>query len=160
MSKLTGINLTHRYREGWDEINRGGILKFCRVHRLKCLYTEIKGVGNMVDINNPDFMSADTIKGYKVVNTNGDNLGRIENLMIDLDNGRVAYAALSLGEFLGISDKLFAVPWQALSFISDEQAFILAVPRNILEKAEGFDKDKCPTTREVLRINANSVVFN
>ena len=76
--------------------------------------------------------------------------GEIEDLMIDLNNGRVAYAALSLGGFLGMSDKLFAVPWQALSPIPDEQAFILDVPKNVLEKAEGFDKDKYPTTREEL----------
>ena len=97
-----------------------------------------------------DFLPAGTIKGYKVVNTNGDNLGKVEDLMIDLSNGRVAYAALSLGGFMGMSDKLFAVPWQALSYMPDEQAFILAVPKNILEKAEGFDKDKYPTTREQL----------
>ena len=98
----------------------------------------------------PDFLPSSTIKGYKVVNTNGDDLGRVEDLMIDLNTGRVAYAALSLGGFMGMSDKLFAVPWQALSYIPAEQAFILAVPRNILEKAEGFDKDKCPTTRDEL----------
>ena len=107
-------------------------------------------MGGMEGRGAPDFLPAGTIKGYKVINTNGDNLGRVEDLMIDLNNGRVAYAALSLGGFMGMSDKLFAVPWQALSFIPNEQAFILAVPRNILEKAEGFDKDKCPTTREQL----------
>ena len=105
-------------------------------------------MGGMEGRVSPDFLPSSTIKGYKVVNTNGDDLGRVEDLMIDLNNGRVAYAALSLGGFMGMSDKLFAVPWQALSYIPAEQAFILAVPRNILEKAEGFDKDKCPTTRE------------
>ncbi|MDQ1254628.1 MAG: hypothetical protein QG646_3898 [Euryarchaeota archaeon] len=110
----------------------------------------VASMGGMAGRVSPDFLPSSTIKGYKVVNTNGDDLGRVEDLMIDLNTGRVAYAALSLGGFMGMSDKLFAVPWQALSYIPAEQAFILAVPRNILEKAEGFDKDKCPTTREQL----------
>jgi sporulation protein YlmC with PRC-barrel domain len=98
----------------------------------------------------PDFLPASTLKGYKVVNMNGDNIGRVEDLMIDLNNGVVAYAAISLGGFMGMSDKLFAIPWPALSYIPDAQAFILAVPTNTLEKAEGFDRDKCPTTRDEL----------
>jgi sporulation protein YlmC with PRC-barrel domain len=107
-------------------------------------------MGGMEGSGGPHFLPASTIKGYKVVDTNGDNLGKIEDLMIDLDSGRIAYAALSFGGFLGMSDKLFAVPWQALSPIANGQTFVLAVPREVLEKAEGFDRDKCPTTLEEL----------
>jgi sporulation protein YlmC with PRC-barrel domain len=49
----------------------------------------------MVDRNNPDFLSASTIKKDKVVNRAGENLGEIEELMIDLQDGRVAYASNS-----------------------------------------------------------------
>ncbi len=107
-------------------------------------------IGDMESRRGSEFLPANTLKGYKVVNTNGDNLGKIEGLMIDLDSGRVAYAALSFGGFLGMSDKLFAIPWQALSLRMNEQAFTLDIPREVLERAEGFDKDKCPTTREEL----------
>jgi sporulation protein YlmC with PRC-barrel domain len=98
----------------------------------------------------PDFLSAGTIKGDKIVNPAGDELGKIENLMIDLQDGRVAYAVLSFGGFLGMGDKLFAIPWQAFSFRPYERAFLLDIPRDILEKAEGFDKDNWPITREEL----------
>jgi len=63
----------------------------------------------------PDFLSAGTIKGDRVVNRDGDNLGKIEELMIDLQDGRVAYAAVSFGGFLGLGDKSFSIPWRALS---------------------------------------------
>ena len=107
-------------------------------------------MGGMEGRAGPEFLPESTIRGYRVVDTNGDDLGRIEDLIVDLDNGRIAYAALSLGGFLGMSDKLFAVPWQSLSPMPNEQAFTLDVPRDVLEKAEGFDKDKYPTTREEL----------
>ncbi|MCO5381646.1 MAG: PRC-barrel domain-containing protein [Methanosarcina barkeri] len=65
----------------------------------------------MVSRENPQFLSASTIKGDKVVNRAGEDLGKIEELMIDLEDGRVAYAVLSFGGFLGMGNKLFAIPW-------------------------------------------------
>jgi len=66
--------------------------------------------------------------------------------MIDLENGRVAYAVLSFGGFLGMGGKFFAIPWQALSLRLHDHAFLLDVPKDVLEKAEGFDKDHWPVT--------------
>jgi sporulation protein YlmC with PRC-barrel domain len=104
------------------------------------------GVETMADRNNPDFLSTDTIKGDKVVNRAGEDLGKIEELMIDLQDGRVAYAVLSFGGLLGMGDKLFAIPWKAFSLRLHEHAFLLDIPKETLEKAEGFDKDNWPTT--------------
>jgi hypothetical protein len=56
-------------------------------------------------------LGASTLTGDRVRNSAGDDLGKIEEIMIDLASGRVAYAVLSFGGFLGIGDKLFAVPW-------------------------------------------------
>jgi sporulation protein YlmC with PRC-barrel domain len=98
----------------------------------------------------PDFLSAGTIKGDKVVNAAGDDLGKIDELMIDLQDGRIGYAVLSFGGFLGMSDKLFAIPWQALSLRVHEHAFVLDIPKDVLERAEGFDKDNWPLTRNEL----------
>jgi len=98
----------------------------------------------MADRNNPDFLSASTIKGDKVVNAAGEDLGKIEELMIDLRDGRLAFAVLSFGGFLGLGDKLFAIPWQALRLKLHDHAFVLDVPKDVLEKAEGFDKDNWP----------------
>lgn len=104
----------------------------------------------MAHRDNPDFLSAGTIKGDKVVNRAGEDLGKIEELMIDLENGRIAYAVLSFGGFLGMANKLFAIPWQALTLRPHEHAFLLDIPKEILEKAEGFEKDKWPLTHEEL----------
>ena len=93
----------------------------------------------MAHRDNPEFLSASTIKGDKVVNTAGEDLGKIEELMIDVDDGRIAYAALSFGGFLGMGNKLFAIPWQALKLRLHEHTFLLDIPKETLERAEGFD---------------------
>ncbi|MCC4766438.1 PRC-barrel domain containing protein [Methanosarcina sp. DH1] len=103
-------------------------------------------MGTMASRDNPDFLSASTIKGDKVVNRAGEHLGKIEELMIDLEDGRIAYAALSFGGFLGLGSKLFAIPWQALQMKLHDHAILLDIPRDVLEKAEGFDKDHWPVT--------------
>lgn len=92
----------------------------------------------------PKFLSASTVKGDKVINPEGEELGHIEELMIDLDFGTIAYAVLSFGGILGIGNKLFAVPWGALSLKVEEHAFVLAVEKEMLENAKGFDKDNWP----------------
>jgi sporulation protein YlmC with PRC-barrel domain len=104
----------------------------------------------MANRDNPDFLSASTIKGDKIVNRAGDDIGKIEELMIDLQNGRIAYAVLSFGGFMGMGDKLFAIPWNSLTLRVHEHAFFLDIPKETLEKAEGFDKDNWPLTRERL----------
>jgi sporulation protein YlmC with PRC-barrel domain len=89
-------------------------------------------------------LSSTSIVDDDVVNARGENLGHIEDLMIDLDRGCIAYAVLSFGGVLGIGDKLFAVPWNALKLDTVEERFILDVPRERLENAPGFDKDHWP----------------
>jgi sporulation protein YlmC with PRC-barrel domain len=92
----------------------------------------------------PEVMDAGTLIGDSVVNDAGDNLGKIEAIMLDVTSGRIAYAVLSFGGFLGMGDKLFAIPWSALTLDTDQKCFILAVAKERLETAPGFDKDHWP----------------
>ncbi len=89
-------------------------------------------------------LSSDSIIGTRVQNTAGEDLGEIKALMIDLGTGRIAYAVLSFGGFLGLGDKLFAIPWQALDLNQDHEMITLNVDREKLEQAPGFDKDNWP----------------
>ncbi len=74
----------------------------------------------------------------------GDSLGKIEDIMVDLSNGRIAYAVLSFGGLFGIGNKLFILPWSALSFDRQANHFILDIDREVLEKGPGFDKNQWP----------------
>ncbi|TVR52836.1 MAG: PRC-barrel domain containing protein [Gemmatimonadales bacterium] len=89
-------------------------------------------------------VSAGTITGNPVRNLSGEDLGKIEEIMLDSASGRIAYAVLSFGGFLGMGDKLFAVPWAALSLNDDRDGFILNVDQGVMEEAPGFDKDEWP----------------
>ena len=93
----------------------------------------------------PRIMAADTLEGDKVFNNAGDELGEIKNIMIDVPNGRVAYAVLSFGGFLGMGNKLFAIPWDVLQLDTESKCFVLDVDREKLEAAPGFDKDHWPS---------------
>jgi sporulation protein YlmC with PRC-barrel domain len=93
-------------------------------------------------------LGASTLTGDKVVNTAGETIGKIDEIMIDTVTGRVAYAVLSFGGFLGMGDKLFAIPWSRLSLDEDNKVFVLSVDRATLEKAPGFDKNNWPDMTE------------
>lgn len=93
----------------------------------------------------PALLGAKTLMGNDVVNTQGDDLGDIKELMIDMASGKIAYAVLSFGGLLGVGDKLFAVPWSALRLETTNQRFTLDVAKNVMKDAPGFDKDHWPS---------------
>ena len=73
-------------------------------------------------------LSATTLVGDKVTNADGEDLGKVEELMIDVESGSVD----------------FAVPWASLAVDQKNKQLILNVTRDMLETAEGFDKDHWP----------------
>lgn len=89
-------------------------------------------------------ISSKTLMGDKVVNPQGEHLGEIKELMIDPQTGHVGYAVLSFGGFLGMGDKLFAVPFRALELKPERKEFVLNVPKDTLKTAPGFDKNDWP----------------
>lgn len=89
-------------------------------------------------------MCASTVTGGTVRNMKGQDLGRIEEVMIDLDRGRIAYAVLASGGFLGMAERFYAIPWNALSVDVEQREFILDMEKEQLERAPGFDDDNWP----------------
>ena len=85
-----------------------------------------------------------TVIGSNVVNAKNEDLGKIEDLVLDAGAGRIAYAVLSFGGFLGMGDKYFAIPWNAFHFNLKENRAVLNVDKKLLENAPGFDKDNWP----------------
>lgn len=93
----------------------------------------------------PEIMAADTLEGDRVVNNRNQDLGAIVDIMIDVQRGTVAYAVMSCGGFLGIGDKLFAIPWNALTLDADRHCFVLDADPDRFRSAPGFDKDHWPS---------------
>ena len=96
------------------------------------------------DLSMPNLMGANTLIGTDVHNEADEDLGEIKELMLDMRTGNVAYAVLSFGGFMGMGNKLFAVPWSALRLDTSSKRFVLHVEKAQLESAPGFDKDKWP----------------
>ena len=80
------------------------------------------------------------IIGSKVLNVKGETLGKIDNLIVDIDSGRILYAVLESGGFLGIGDKLLPVPWESLAALPLEGIFFLNQSKEQMQKAPVFDK--------------------
>jgi sporulation protein YlmC with PRC-barrel domain len=89
-------------------------------------------------------LSASNLVDTDVVNPDGEDLGKVEELMLDVSDGSVAYAVLSFGGFLGLGDKLFLIPWSHLTLEQEQHRFVLDLPREALEEAPGFDRDHWP----------------
>ena len=89
-------------------------------------------------------LAADALEGDRVVNPAGEELGTIEEIMIDVQRGSVAYAVVSCGT-VGLADKLFAIPWHALTRDAARRCFVLDADRGRFEKAPGFDRDHWPS---------------
>lgn len=109
------------------------------------MYKDTSGAGPDVRHGpGPELMGADTLIGNDVYNNKNEELGNIKEIMLDMRSGKVGYAVLSFGGFLGMGEKLFAVPWNALTLDTKNKRFVLNVDKDRLIKAPGFDKDKWP----------------
>lgn len=89
-------------------------------------------------------IASDRVEGTTVYNPDGEKIGSIDSVMIDKLSGKVAYADMSFGGFLGMGDKLFAVPFNALKLDTVNKRFTLDVEKSRLESAPGFNKDSWP----------------
>lgn len=92
----------------------------------------------------PRLMGANTLDGNDVYNKADEDLGDIKEIMLDVPSGKIAYAVLSFGGFLGMGDKLFAVPWGALQLDTENKRFVLDMDKEKLKDAPGFDQDAWP----------------
>jgi sporulation protein YlmC with PRC-barrel domain len=96
----------------------------------------------------PEVMAASTLDGNKVYSSDGEHIGKVTEIMLDIRGGRIAYAVLASGGFLGMGDTLHAIPWSALTLDTDEKCFRLGVTAERIKNDPGFDKDHWPAMAE------------
>jgi sporulation protein YlmC with PRC-barrel domain len=89
-------------------------------------------------------LTASSIIGDKVYNTTGDDLGKIMDIMLNVDKGNIEYVIIAFGGFMGMGRKYFAVPFEALDLDVDQQAFIFDQNKDSFENEPGFDKGHWP----------------
>jgi len=89
-------------------------------------------------------LTASSIIGDKVFNKTGDDLGKIMDIMLNMDDGNIEYVIIAFGGFMGMREKYFAVPFEALVLDVDQKAFIFDQNKESFENHPGFDKGHWP----------------
>jgi len=89
-------------------------------------------------------ISGAKVAGTEVYNTAGDHLGEIHDVMLDKLSGRVAYAVMSFGGFLGIGEKYHPLPWSTLTYDTRQGGYVVNVSREQLEGAPVYADDEQP----------------
>ncbi|SPB18196.1 PRC-barrel domain-containing protein [Caballeronia novacaledonica] len=97
----------------------------------------------------PNVMAASTLEDTTVITSDDEDVGKIKDIMLDVPSGRVAYAVLSSGGFLGIGDTLRAIPWNALTLDTDQKVFRVDITAERIKSEPGFDKDHWPSMADV-----------
>lgn len=92
------------------------------------------------------FLTASSIIGDRVKNNDGENLGKIDELMINLATGAIEYVIVAHGGFLTINEKDFAIPFKEFKVDAENKCFIVNRTKEFIEKAPGFDINHWPET--------------
>jgi hypothetical protein len=93
----------------------------------------------------PFLMASTSLDGDKIMSTDGHEVGKVKEIMLDVQAGRIAYVVMSSGGILGIGDKLLAVPWTALTLDTTRKCFLLSTSSERVKNAPGFDKHHWPS---------------
>ena len=89
-------------------------------------------------------ISSDKVEGTAVYNREGEKLGSIHTLMIDKTSGKVAYAVMSFGGFLGIGDRYHPLPWSVLDYETSQGGYVVDLDRSKLEGAPTYGTSETP----------------
>jgi len=91
-------------------------------------------------------IAADKVEGVSVYSPNGDKLGTVENIFIDKVSGQAEFATMAFGGLLGMGEKHYPLPWSVLTYDTDKDGFVVALEKETLEGAPGYDKSRFSTT--------------
>jgi hypothetical protein len=85
--------------------------------------------------NSNPMISSQTVNGTDVYSPKGDHLGHVDELLIDKRSGKVAYAVMGFGGFLGLGEEKYPLPWGKLRYDSTREGYVTDVTKEMLEGA-------------------------
>jgi sporulation protein YlmC with PRC-barrel domain len=92
----------------------------------------------------PSLIAASKVKGTSVYNSAGESLGSIDDVMVDKRSGRVNYAVMSFGGFLGMGEKFHPLPWDQLTYSEKHRGYVVNLDKNVLEGAPAYGMSDAP----------------
>ena len=96
-----------------------------------------------------DLIASDKVEGTAVYNTAGDRLGTVHNFMVGKRSGKVAYAVMSFGGFLGIGESYHPLPWEVLTYDTQKGGYVVNLSREQLEGAPRYTASEAPDWTDV-----------
>lgn len=94
--------------------------------------------------SNSDSISSDKVEGTDVYNTAGDKLGSVDDLIINKRTGKVEYAVMEFGGFLGMGTDRYPLPWSMLKYDTEKDGYVVPLDKDKLDKAPRYAHDKVP----------------
>src|SRR5918993_3093907 len=96
----------------------------------------------MTKITSGSLIAADKVKGTDVYNADGEELGTVDDIMIDKISGKAIYAIMSFGGFLGMGEKYHPLPWSTLNYDESQGGYVVNLDKKVLERAPTYDMDE------------------
>jgi hypothetical protein len=90
-------------------------------------------------------IASNKVEGTAVYNQQRERLGSIHNFMVDKMSGQVEYAVLSFGGFLGMGSDYYPLPWNVLTYDTDQGGYVVNLDKSVLEKAPRYAQDNEPS---------------
>jgi len=87
-------------------------------------------------------IAADKVEGTAVYDAKGDKMGSIHRIMIDKLSGKVSYAVMSFGGFLGIGDRYHPLPWGMLTYDENLEGYVVNLSKDRLENAPSYAENE------------------
>jgi hypothetical protein len=88
-----------------------------------------------------DLIASDKVEGTKVFDPSGENIGAIERILVEKRSGKVSYAVLSFGGFLGMGEEHYPLPWSKLNYDESLGGYRVDISKEQLEGAPRYDND-------------------
>ena len=97
-------------------------------------------MADVTSLTSGSLIAAEQVKGTNVYNLQGEELGSIEDIMIDKVSGRAVYAIMAFGGFLGMGEKQHPLPWSTLKYDEQKEGYVVDLDKERLEGAPNFDR--------------------
>jgi len=94
--------------------------------------------GSVATDETTDLIASNKVEGTAVYNRTGERLGSVYNFMVGKRSGKVAYAVMSFGGFLGIGDSYHPLPWNSLTYDTNKGGYVIDADKDRLSKAPSF----------------------
>ena len=95
---------------------------------------------DVIEQSDHPFILASRVTGTTVFNKSGEKIGHVDDLSIEKVSGKVIYAIMSFGGFLGIGEKFHPVPWSLLAFDVERDGYVVPCDKATLEGAPFYER--------------------